>query len=101
LFRDGYAMAVASVALVEGHIMRESKFFVRVNLGALRGRIANQLQRARRTLDGTQSILVTNDDAFDWLTTHGFHLGRGGWFANATTLNRLHRTAIISLTRVR
>jgi len=45
--------------------------------------------------------LVTNDDAFDWLMSHGFHLGHGGWYANSTTLNRLHRAAIISSTRVR
>ena len=80
--------------------MRASKFFVRVNLGALRDRIAGRQKRARRTIDGTDSVLVTNDDAFDWLTSHGFHLGRGGWYANATTLNRLHRAAIISSERV-
>lgn len=80
--------------------MRESKFFVRVNLGALRERLAFRRRRARQTVDRSSSSLVTNDDAFDWLTTQGFHLARGGWYANSTTLNRLHRTAIISTERV-
>ena len=79
--------------------MRESKFFVRVDVIALRERLADR-KRAKRRSGSTSMVLVTNDDAFEWLTSHGFHLGRGGWYANSTTLNRLHRTAIISAVRV-
>ena len=80
--------------------MKESRFFVRVDLRALRSRLANRNQRPRTDPGAALPHLVTNDDAFDWLSSHGFHLGRGGWYANSTTLNRLHRTAIISSTRV-
>jgi hypothetical protein len=76
--------------------MRESKFFVRVDVRALRHHLADR----RRATAGGVATIVTNDDAFDWLTSHGFNLGRGGWYANSTTLNRLYRTAIISSTRV-
>jgi hypothetical protein len=81
--------------------MRENKFFVRVDVRALCTRLADRQQRAQADAGATDAILVTNDDAFDWLTSHGFHLGHGGWYANSTTLNRLHRAAIISSTRVR
>lgn len=81
--------------------MRESRFFVRIDVRALRNRLADLQQRGRVSTGAAQAILVTNDDAFDWLTSHGFLLGRGGWYANSTTLNRLHRAAIISSTRVR
>jgi hypothetical protein len=81
--------------------MRESRFFVRVDLGALRVRIADRLRHSHAGAGTSSTSLVTNDDAFDWLTSHGFHLGHGGWYANSTTLNRLHRAAIISSTRVR
>jgi hypothetical protein len=77
--------------------MRENRFFVRVDLRALRQR----LEGRRVTERDAATASVTNDDAFQWLTTRGFHLGHGGWYANSTTLNRLHRTAIISTERVR
>ena len=81
--------------------MRESRFFVQVDIRALRRRLADH--RARRTVTAgyRTNDVVTNDDAFAWLTSNGFHLGRGGWYANSTTLNRLHRTAIIKSRRVR
>ena len=78
--------------------MRESLFFVRVNLQVLRARLSGGGRKHGQ--DGGVQVTATNDDAFAWLTERGFHLGRGGWYANSTTLNRLHRTAIISSKRV-
>jgi len=42
----------------------------------------------RRALDRLL-LLEVLDVAAPRALLHGFHLGRGGWYANATTLNRL------------
>jgi hypothetical protein len=73
-------------------------FFVRVDLRALRARLSDGARTHGR--GGQVQMTATNDDAFAWLCERGFHLGHGGWYANSTTLNRLHRTAIISAKRV-